>query len=160
MTLRERFNFFLSHPFSQWIYWFPQIWKIQIIQLEGESGWHFLLPDFFCCHVGYACLRWNGECCELYQWWHYCYGFVSNTVMRMHLKLASFYCFVRQKVIFKSVPCVSYMCSAFSAVPSIWHLHPALRTGSPTVANGNHTLKIMNTCFSAFQSNFFTDVYV
>lgn len=28
---------------------------------ERKQGLHFLLPDFLCCHVSYACLYWNGK---------------------------------------------------------------------------------------------------
>lgn len=79
----------------------------------------------------------------------------KKTVMWVNLKLSSFYCLVRQKVIFNSVPCVSHMNSAFSAAPSICHLHPTWGLGSPPLANGKHTLKIMSTGFAEFQSNFF-----
>lgn len=84
----------------------------------------------------------------------------KKTVMWVNLKLSSFYCLVRQKVIFNSVPCVTHMCSALFAAPSVCHLYPTWGLGSPPLANGKHTLKIMSTGFAAFQSNFFTDVYV
>lgn len=85
----------------------------------------------------------------------------KKTVMWVNLKLSSFYCLVRQKIIFNSVPCVFHMCSAFSAAPSIFHLHPTWGPGSPPLANGKHTWKIMITVSAAFQSIFFfTDAYV
>jgi len=74
----REFQFFLFHSFSQWIHWPFQIWKIQIILSEGKSGWHFWLPDFLCCRVGYACLCWSGECYTLYQWWSCCCGFAKR----------------------------------------------------------------------------------
>lgn len=139
MTVRVWF--FLSYPFSQWICWLFQIWKIQIILSEGKQGWYFLPPDFFCCHVGYACLCWNREHCMFYQWWSCSCGFVKRHVMGLNLKLSSFYCLLRQKVIFKFPSmCHSHV---FSILCNIIHLPPSsnLRTGKPTSSKSKAYIK-------------------
>lgn len=113
-----------------------------------------LLPCRLCLHV----LEWGAlytvSVMELLLW------ICKKTVMWVNLKLSSFYCLVRQKVIFNSVPCVIHMCSALSAASSICHLYPTWGLGSPSLANGKHTLKIMSAGFAAFQSNFFSLRYM
>lgn len=47
---RKNFNFFFP------VHFLFQIRKKQIMLSERKRGLHFLLPDFLCCHVSYACL--------------------------------------------------------------------------------------------------------
>lgn len=158
-TVRESFNFS-----------FPSVFSVNSLTLSNLKNTNYtvrreirmaflasrlpLLPCRLCLPV----LEWGAlyavSVMELLLW------ICKKTVMWVNLKLSSFYCLVRQKVIFNAVPCVIHMYSAFSAAPSLCHLHPTWGVGSPPLANGKHTLKIMSTVFAGFQSNFFTDVHV
>lgn len=148
-----------------WIFSFPSIFSVNSLTLSNLKNTNYtvrreirmaflasrlpLLPCRLCLHV----LEWGAlytvSVMELLLW------ICKETVMWVNLKLSSFYCLVRQKVIFNSVPCVIHMCSALSAASSICHLYPTWGLGSPSLANGKHTLKIMSAGFAAFQSNFF-----
>jgi len=70
----------------------------------------------------------------------------KKAVMSVNLKLSSFYCLVRQKVIFNSAPCVIHM---FSILCSTTHLPPSpnLRTGKPTSNTWKTYFKSNEHCF-------------